>query len=95
MKKYSGVFRYFGGSEICVFAKTPEEARKIAIRHFIGKIEKELIVVEMKAKTERCDICQFTFAPGKIAKEGNEQLCSDCWFQKYGYEALMPDDIPY
>ena len=63
MKKYMGVFTCNSVSDICVFADTKEEAGKIAFEHFISMIKKELKVHEMKARTERCDICQYTYIP--------------------------------
>ena len=58
MKKYVGMCSLFVSSDICVFADTKEDARKIALEHFNSLVEKQLTVCEAKARTERCDICQ-------------------------------------
>jgi hypothetical protein len=64
----------FAVSEICVFADTKEEARKIALEHFMARVEKELTVCETKAKTERCDICQYTYIPSEIIDTDGERV---------------------
>jgi hypothetical protein len=95
MKKYVGICGLFGGSDICVFADTVEEARKIARGHFISLVEKQLTVCEAKARTERCDICQYTYIPSEIIDTDGERLCRYCYDDKYGFGALTPDDIPF
>ena len=94
MKKYMGVFTCNGVSDICVFADTKEEAGKIAREHFISMIKKELKVYEMKARTERCDICQYTYIPSEIIDRDGERLCMYCYDDKYD-PGLRPEDIPF
>ena len=80
----------FGASDICVFADTKEEARNIALEHFIARVQKDL----MKAKTERCDICQYTYIPSEVIDRDGERLCMYCYEDKC-VGKLTPDDIPF
>lgn len=80
---------------LCVFADTREEAREIALRTFIPQLENELKVVEVKGRTERCAICQYTYPPSEIVEMEGERLCLDCHWDKYDIAALNPADIPF
>jgi hypothetical protein len=95
MKKYMAVYSCFGGSEICVFADTKEKARKMALEHFISKVEEELTVSEVKGRTERCDICQHTYTPSDVIERDGERLCVYCYDDKFGFQSLSPEDIPF
>jgi hypothetical protein len=92
MKKFIVLFRDL---ELDVYADTREEARRIALAGFISHLENELDVIEMKARTERCDICQYTYTPSEIVKREGEQLCVYCDRDKYSVEELRPEDIPF
>ncbi len=96
MGKFMGIFGR-SGSEICVFAETRREAQKIALDHFIAKLEKELKIVELSARTERCDICQYTYPSSEIVRENDEKICGFCYFDKYQFEEqnLNDTDIPF
>jgi formylmethanofuran dehydrogenase subunit E len=76
-------------------ADTRDEARKMALEHFVRKLETDLEVLEVKARTERCDICQYTYTPSEVIERDGERLCVYCYDDKFGYQALSPDDIPF
>lgn len=95
MKKFAVYFRgieFFG-----VLAGTQEEARKKAISDLISYLENEMCVVEMKARTERCDNCDYTYLPKDIVPGDGEQLCVSCYAEKYEPEEpdLSDIDIPF
>ena len=92
MKKFMVLFAEF---ELCVYADTKEEARKIALSDFISRMEKELKICEMKPKAERCDICQFTYIPSEIIERDGERICVYCYRDKFSVGELSPEDIPF
>jgi hypothetical protein len=92
MKKFSVFFREL---ELDVYADTREEARRIALKGFISQLKNEMKVIEMQARTERCDICQYTYIPSEIVKRDGEQLCVYCDSDKYPVDELRPEDIPF
>lgn len=94
MEKYVGMCRLFGGSDICVFADTVEEARKSVLAHCISLVEKQLTVCEEKARTARCDICQYTYIPPDIIETDGKRLCRYCYEDRC-FGELTPDDIPF
>jgi formylmethanofuran dehydrogenase subunit E len=81
--------------QVGVNADTLEEAKKMALSHFISELENSMEVSEVKARTERCDICQYTYIPSEIIDTDGERLCVYCYDDKYGFGALSPDDIPF
>jgi hypothetical protein len=89
MKKFMASFL------VEVYADTEKEARQIARRSIVLTGENELVLVEMKAETERCDICQLTYIPSEVVEIEGEQLCVYCRFDKYGIEDLRDEDIPF
>jgi predicted CXXCH cytochrome family protein len=95
MKKYMGICSSFPGFEFCVFADSKEEALKLALDHFARKLEADMQVLEVKPRTERCDICQHTYTPSEIVKQNGEKLCVYCHQDKYGFIPLSPEDIPF
>jgi len=51
-----------------------------------------LNIAGVKARTERCDICQYTWPPSEIVKRDSEQLCRSCDLDKY---QIRDEDIPF
>lgn len=92
MKKFMAMC---GDFELCVYADTKEEARKVALSDFISRMEKDMKVCEMKAKTERCDICQFTYILSETMERDGERLCVYCYDDKFGFSELSPEDISF
>jgi hypothetical protein len=88
---------FFRGTEVDVYAETEIEARNIAIPQFILQLESELQVIEVKPRTARCDICQYTYAPSDVTSINGEQLCTSCNWDKYQYqdEDISLADIPF
>jgi hypothetical protein len=84
-----------GSFQLCVFADTPEEARKTALAHFISELENSMEVSEVKARTARCDICQYTYIPSDVIEKDGERLCVYCYDDISNPRELMPEDIPF
>ena len=61
----------------------------------MARVEKELTVCEVKARTERCDICQYTYIPSEIIDTDGERLCMYFFVDKFGVVALYLYDIPF
>jgi hypothetical protein len=85
----------FADYELRLYADTKEEARKSALSDFISRMEKEMKVCELKAKTERCVSCQKTYAPDEVSVVNGEQICVFCSWDKYGSDELSPEEIPF
>jgi hypothetical protein len=94
MKQFMAIFSLCPG-DICVYAETRDEARKEALKCFSERVDSDLEVVEVKARTERCDICQYTYIPSDVIGRDGERLCVYCYDDKFGLQSLMPEDIPF
>lgn len=92
MKAFLAVF---GAIEVSVYADTVEEARKNALGHLVLEIEKGMEVYEVEARTERCQICQYTYPPSGVIERDNQQLCDSCYRDKYDTGNISPEDIPF
>ncbi len=91
MKNFSVYFR--GIEFFSVLADTREEARKKALTQFCSFLKNELSVVEIKARTERCDNCDYTYFPKDILSRDGEQICVSCYANKFESDGLNLNDI--
>ena len=78
-----------------IYAETEQEAREKAVEHYISIVKERLVVYELKGRTERCGVCQYTYPPSEIIKRDGEQLCGSCHWDKYQYEDINLEDIPF
>ncbi len=80
-----------------IFAETETEAHEIAVKRFTELVTNTLDVCEAKARTERCDICAYTYPPSDVTNINGEKLCTSCYWDKYQYreEDVDLEDIPF
>ncbi len=85
-------FFWLGDKYFAAYTETKEGATEQALAYFTAVLTDLVHGVEVKARTERCDICQHTYPPSAIVKRTGEQLCHSCDADKY---PIRDQDIPF